>query len=125
MSKKPQKPDNKVKDFSSKIIKILSQNANKAYNYSQIAAILDLDDTKSRNEIIRDLKLLSSQKQIIEAEPGKYLVKAISKDYYEGTIDMTGRKTAYFICPEFAEDVFIPTNNLNRALDKDKVKVYV
>lgn len=125
MSKKPQKPDNKVKDFSSKIIKILSQNANKAYNYSQIAAILDLDDTKSRNEIIRDLKLLSSQKQIIEAEPGKYLVKAISKDYYEGTIDMTGRKTAYFICPEFTEDVFIPTNNLNRALDKDKVKVYV
>ena len=38
---------------------------------------------------------------------------------------MTSRKTAYFICDEFAEDVFIPTNNLNRALDKDKVKVYV
>ena len=38
---------------------------------------------------------------------------------------MTGRKTAYFICPEFSEDVFIPTMNLNRALDKDKVKVYV
>ena len=27
--------------------------------------------------------------------------------------------------PDFGEDVFIPTNNLNRALDKDKVKVYV
>jgi ribonuclease R len=38
---------------------------------------------------------------------------------------MTSRKTAYFICPDFSEDVFIPTNNLNRALDKDKVKVYV
>jgi ribonuclease R len=53
------------------------------------------------------------------------LVKAISQDYYEGTIDMTSRKTAYFICEEFEEDVFIPTNNLNHALDKDKVKVYV
>jgi ribonuclease R len=52
-------------------------------------------------------------------------VKAISQDYYEGTIDMTSRKTAYFICEEFTEDVFIPTNNLNHALDKDKVKVYV
>ena len=125
MSKKPRKPSNNTKDFSNKIIKILTQNSNKAYNYSQIAAILDVDDTKSRNEIIHDLKILAAQKMIIESEPGKYLVKAISEDLYEGTIDMTGRKTAYFICPEFGEDVFIPTNNLNRALDKDKVKVYI
>ena len=125
MSKKPKKPSNNTKDFSNKIIKILTQNSNKAYNYTQIAAILDVDDTKSRNEIIHDLKILAAQKMIIESEPGKYLVKAISDDYYEGTIDMTGRRTAYFICPEFGEDVFIPTNNLNRALDKDKVKVYI
>lgn len=38
---------------------------------------------------------------------------------------MTSRKTAYFICEEFEEDVFIPTGNLNHALDKDRVKVYV
>ena len=125
MSKLPRKPSNNTKDFSNKIIKILTQNSNKAYNYSQIAAILDVDDTKSRNEIIHDLKILAASKMIIESEPGKYLVKAISDDLYEGTIDMTGRKTAYFICPEFGEDVFIPTNNLNRALDKDKVKVYI
>jgi ribonuclease R len=125
MSKKLRKPVKKEKDFSNKIVQILTQNSNRAYNYKQIAAILDVDDTKSRNEIIHDLKVLASQKAIIETEPGKYLVKAISEDYYEGTIDMTGRKTAYFICPEFGEDVFIPTNNLNRALDKDKVKVYI
>ncbi len=125
MSKFPKKFGNKEKTFSEKILKILSQNANKPFNYKQICVILELDDTKSRNEIIKDLKILASQKIIIESEPGKYLVKAISQDYYEGTIDMTSRKTAYFICEEFEEDVFIPTNNLNRALDKDKVKVYV
>ena len=125
MSKKPKKFGKKEKDFSEKIIKILSNNANKAYNYKQIAAILEVDDTKSRNEIIHDLKILAGKKKIIESEPGKYLVKAISQDYYEGKIDMTSRKTAYFICPDFEEDVFIPTNNLNRALDGDIVKVYV
>jgi ribonuclease R len=125
MSKKPRKPSNNTKDFSNKIIKILTTNSNKAFNYKQIAAILEVDDTKSRNEIIHDLKILAAAKNIVESEPGKYLVKAISEDLYEGTIDMTGRKTAYFICPEFGEDVFIPTNNLNRALDKDKVKVYI
>ncbi len=121
----PKKFGKKEKDLSGKIIKILSQNANKPFNYKQIAAILDLDDTKSRNEIIKDLKILASQKKVIETEPGKYLVKAMSQDYFEGTIDMTSRKTGYFICEEFEEDVFIPTNNLNHALDKDKVKVYV
>ena len=125
MSKLPKKLGKKEKDFSGKILKILSQNANRAFNYKQIAAILEVDDTKSRNEIIKDLKILASKKQIIETEPGKYLIKAISQDYYEGTIDMTSRKTAYFISPDFEEDVFIPTNNLNKALDKDKVKVYV
>ncbi len=125
MSKKPKKFGKTEKTYSERILKILSQNANKPFNYKQIAAILELDDTKSRNEIIKDLKILAVQKVIIESEPGKYLVKAISQDYYEGTIDMTSRKTAYFICEEFEDDVFIPTNNLNHALDKDKVKVYV
>ncbi|MGL2988518.1 ribonuclease R [Flavobacterium sp. RSSA_27] len=125
MRKRLRKPIKKEKDFSDKILKILAQSPNKGFNYKQIGAKLEVDDTQSRNQIIKDLKLLAAAKKIIETEPGKYLVKAISQDYYEGTIDMTGRKTAYFICPDFEEDVFIPTNNLNRALDKDKVKVYV
>ncbi|RTY96364.1 ribonuclease R [Flavobacterium sp. GSN2] len=125
MSKRLRKPIKKEKDFSEKIIKILSQSANKAFNYKQIGAKLELDDTESRNQIIKDLKILASQNKIIESEPGKYLVKAESKEYYEGKIDMTSRKTAYFICAEMEEDVFIPTNNLNHALDKDIVKVYV
>jgi ribonuclease R len=37
---------------------------------------------------------------------------------------MTGRKTAYFVCAK-VRGGFIPTNNLNHALDKDIVKVYV
>jgi ribonuclease R len=125
MSKFPKKFGKKEKTFSEKILKILSQNANKPFNYKQICAVLELNDTKSRNEIIKDLKILAAQKVIIESEPGKYLVKAISQDYYEGKIDMTSRRTAYFICEELEDDVFIPTNNLNHALDKDKVKVYI
>jgi ribonuclease R len=125
MSKRIRKPVKKEKDFSEQIIKILSQSANKAFNYKQIGAKLELDDTQSRNQIIKDLKILAAQDKIIESEPGNYLIKAASKEYYEGKIDMTGRKTAYFVCAELEDDVFIPTNNLNHALDKDIVKVYV
>ena len=125
MGKRLRKPVKKGKDFADKIVKILSQSANKGFNYKQIAAKLEVDDTQSRNQIIKDLKILAAQHKIIESEPGKYLIKAASKEYYEGKIDMTGRKTAYFVCPDLEEDIFIPTNNLNHALDKDTVKVYV
>jgi ribonuclease R len=125
MGKRLRKPVKKQLDFTDKIIKILTQNSNKSFNYKQIAAKLELDDTQSRNQIIKDLKILAAQKQITESEPGKYLIVESSKDYSEGVIDMTGRKTAYFVSPDFEDDVFIPTNNLNHALDGDKVKVYV
>lgn len=125
MSKKFRKPLNKQTDLTDKIIKILSQSANKSFNYKQVAEKLKLDDTQSRNQIIKDLKILTAQNKINEVEPGKYLVFEASKDYYKGKIDMTGRKTAYLICEDFTEDVFIPTNNLNHALDGDTVKVYV
>ena len=125
MSKKPKKFGKNEKTFSEKIFKILSKNANKPFNYKQIATILELDDTKSRNEIIKDLKILAAQKLIIEAEPGTYLVKASSQQYYEGIVDMTSRKSGYFVCDALENDVFIPFINLNHALDKDKVKAYV
>ena len=125
MRKRLRKPAKKELDYSDKIIKVLSQNVNKAFNFKQLVAKLDLDTTQARNQIIKDLKLLASKKQIIETEPGLYLIKAESQEYYEGKIDMTGRKTAYFVCAELDDDVFIPTNNLNHALDKDIVKVYV
>jgi ribonuclease R/exosome complex exonuclease DIS3/RRP44 len=124
MSKKPKKIGNKPKDFTAQIFKILSKEPSKSFNYKQIAAVLELSDTKSRNEIIRDLKILKAQDKIHETEIGKYQI--ISKaEYYEGIIDMTSRKTGYFVCDELEDDVFVPFINLNHALDGDKVKAYI
>jgi ribonuclease R/exosome complex exonuclease DIS3/RRP44 len=124
MSKKPKKLGNKPKDFTAQLFKILSKEPSKSFNYKQIAAILELSDTKSRNEIIRDLKILKKQDKIHETEIGKYQI--ISKsEYYEGVIDMTSRKNGYFVCEELEDDVFVPFINLNHALDGDKVKAYI
>jgi ribonuclease R/exosome complex exonuclease DIS3/RRP44 len=124
MSKKLKKLGNKPKDFTAQIFKILSKEPSKSFNYKQIAAVLELSDTKSRNEIIRDLKILKAQDKIHETEIGKYQI--ISKaEYYEGVIDMTSRKNGYFVCDELEDDVFVPFINLNHALDGDKVKAYI
>lgn len=124
MKKKKYIPGKKNKDFTSKILKTLSKEPDKTFNYKQIAAQLELDDTQSRNQIIKDLKLLKAKGNLEEPEVGKYKIIE-SQDYIEGTLDMTSRKTAYFMSDELEDDVFVPFNNLNHALDGDKVKVYI
>ena len=122
--KSKKKISKNTKDFSTIICKILSKDNEKTFNYKQLAAIIDVKDTKSRNEIIRDLKILAVEKKIIQTERGKYKI-AESKTYYEGFIDMTSRKTGYFVCEDLEDDVFVPFINLNKALHKDIVKAYI
>lgn len=124
MSKKPKNKKSKHKDFTHQIYKIIAKDPKKSFNYKQIAAILELNDTKSRNEIIRDLKILKAADKIHEIEIGKYQMIA-KAEYYEGYVDMTSRKTGYFVCEDLEEDVFIPFINLNKALDQDKVRAYI
>lgn len=124
MSKKPQKPSNKPVDFTTKIYKLLAKAPLKTFNYKQIAAILELSDTKSRNEIIRDLKILKSQDKIHETEVGQYQM-VTKAEYYEGKLDMTTRKMGYFMCDLLEDDVVVPFQNLNKALHGDLVKVYI
>lgn len=124
MAKKFNHKKKKQFDFSNKILKYLGKNGSKSYNYKQIASHLEITDTQGRNEIIKELKYLLSKNLIEEVEIGKYqfVPKA---NYVEGRIDMTGRKTAYLVSEELEEDAFIPTNNLNKALDGDLVKAYI
>jgi len=45
-----------------KLIKQFRNNPNKEYNYKQVAAIFEITDTKKRNEIIKILNRLTSNK---------------------------------------------------------------
>ena len=124
MNDKPKKIRKKGKDYSVKILKFLANTPNKTYNYKQVAAALEISDTQGRNEIIKELNIQVKKGNIAEPTKGKYQM-AQKAEYYEGVIDMTSRKTAYFVCTDLEDDIFVPTNNLNKALDGDKVMVYI
>jgi len=123
---KKRKLGKKEKSFTDKILKILSKEPEKTFTYKQIFKKLQLNDTESRNEIIQNIGLLQANKNVQKVEAGKYKITQ-TEDYLEGTIDMTSRKKAYFISDsdKLEKDIFIPMNNLNHALDKDRVKVYI
>ena len=118
------KKGNILKDLTRKILQILNQSPDKSFNYKQISAKLALTDASARNQIIQKLEALKSQQKIEEIERGKFKIISLDK-YYIGTIDATTNGNGYFICDELEHDIYIPSRNLNKALDKDTVKIYL
>ena len=113
-----------VKNYSESILTILKQDRNKLFNHKQIASKLGVNDASSRNQIIKNLHKLTNHKEIEEVERGKFKILT-STEYFIGIIDMASRGNAYVISEDFEEDIFIPSNNRNKALHGDTVELYI
>ncbi|MBP1838664.1 ribonuclease R [Formosa algae] len=122
--KRKKKASKGIANLSDTIIKILRKERNKTFNYKQIAAILNVNDASSRNQIIKKLQLLLSKKEIEEVERGKFKA-VVNTEYYKGILDLTAKGSGYVICDDFEDDIYIASNNVNKALNGDEVELYV
>lgn len=111
-------------NFTHKILRIFKSNENESFNYKEIASRLNVDDAKSRNRIIRTLAQQTAKGKLKETSRGKFQFNG-SSDFYEGSIDMTSKGDAYVIVEGLENDIHIANANLNGALNRDKVQVYV
>lgn len=119
------KPTAKFKNLKRELEKIFISDRKKAYNYKQLAALLDITSNEGREAIIRNLKLLEKEQVIEEITPGKFIALHISQ-FIEGTIQITQRGTGFLIAESGSkEDILIESDHLNTALNGDKVKVNV
>ena len=126
MSKRNKKAKNHRKNEITKgIFTVLEKEPNKSFNYKQIAAKNAITDAQDRNMLIQRLNELKEKKRILETDRGQYKVLENTKTYHEGTVDLTGKGNAYIIVEGMDDDVFIPSNKLNKAFHKDKVEVYI
>jgi len=122
--KKKRKSSNKISNLTNTILSILKKEKNKIFNYKQIASILGLNDASSRNQIIKKLQQLKVNNDIEEVNRGKF--KAIvNTEYHTGILDITAKGSGYVMCEDFADDIFIASNNINKALHNDEVELYV
>ena len=115
---------NKISNLDRDILQVFSKNANKLLNYKQIAAKLDIQESNGRNQVIQVLQDLKTQNRIEEVQVGKFIMVPQSH-YHEGVVEVTSRGNAYVICDDLEHDIYIPSRNLNHALNNDWVKVYV
>ena len=100
-------------------------NTGKQYNYKEVSGVLNIKDTKTRDEIIKILNHLTTVKILSNSSKGKYTLVKASKDYYQGTLDVTSTGRGFVICEDLEHDIMIPKNNINRAFQGDLVEVYV
>ncbi|MFT4781538.1 MAG: exoribonuclease R, partial [Pseudohongiellaceae bacterium] len=123
-NKKKRKPShNKISNLTNTILSILKKDRNQTFNHKQIAAKLGVNDASSRNQIIKKLQELKAKNEIEEIDRGKF--KAIvNTEYHTGRVDMASRGSGYIICDDFEDDVYISSNNMNKALHGDEVEFY-
>ncbi len=113
-----------IKNLNNSILQVFHKNPNKSFNYKQIAAKLDIQDSDGRNQIIKTMKELETEDKLSEVTRGKYVLVKQSQ-YHEGIVEITSRGNAYVICEDLEHDVYVPARNLNHALNKDLVRIYV
>ncbi|MGJ5643037.1 ribonuclease R [Formosa sp. S-31] len=122
--KRNKKASKGIANLSQTILNILRKERNKTFNYKQIAAILNVNDASSRNQIIKKLQQLLAKKEIEEVERGKFKA-VVNTEYYTGILDLSAKGSGYVICDEFEDDIYIASNNINKALNGDEVELYV
>ena len=118
------------KELTEKIKDLFLQNPRSKFNYKQIAKRLPDPDQQEKKFISGLLYSLAKEEFLIEVYQGKFVlnprelekVKSIGP-FITGTVDMKQTGKAYIITDDLLEDVRISSNDTNKALHGDKVKV--
>lgn len=127
MPKKRRFIKNKRKDsgkFTKQIIKTLYDQPNRAMNYKQLAAILNIHNIIDREILIKDLQSLLADKKIVEVSRGKFKINA-EQHTAIGTIDITQNGTAYVSVDGVEDDYLVPKSKKKNALQGDLVKIFI
>ncbi|MFD2822548.1 ribonuclease R family protein [Lacinutrix iliipiscaria] len=126
MSKKKKRKSshNKISNLTNTILSILKKDRTQTFNYKQIAAKLGVNDASSRNQIIKKLHQLKAKQEIEEVDRGKFRA-IVNTEYHTGILDLTAKGSGYVISDAFDDDIFIASNNINKALNGDEVELYV
>ncbi|MFY0712154.1 ribonuclease R [Seonamhaeicola sp. NFXS20] len=113
-----------ISNLTNTILSILKKERNQSFNYKQIAAKLGVNDASSRNQIIKTLAKLAAKQEIEQVDRGKFKA-VVTAEYHTGILDLSAKGSGYIISEAFDDDVYVASNNINKALNGDEVEFYV
>jgi ribonuclease R len=129
MAKKNKNPFKQKKGINKKelkqmILEIFYKEPEKVLNPRQIASAINITDPSTAQLITVSIEELVDDGYLLQQERGKYLLKA-KTGYVVGIVEMTQKGYGFVVTDEMEEDIFVAGPNLNRALNGDKVRVYL
>jgi len=104
------------------VLSVYYDNVNKAFNYKQLASLIEANDESSRKLLNKVLMELRDAETLDEVERGKFRLK-YQGGFVTGIIDTNPKGYGELVCEELPEPVFISEANMGHALDGDKVRV--
>lgn len=124
MSKKKQSKSKKSnKNIEQSILSIFKNSPRKIYNYKQIAKRLNVNSPAQKQIVLKALLVLHHKEMLIEVTPGKYKIKQ-ELIQVTGTLQLK-RRGGWVISETVEEDIYIPSQFLNNALEGDIVRISV
>lgn len=120
------KKDNIYKDVLVQLIAdVFERTSNKALNYKQVAAKLNITDEESKEAIDDIMSDTHPDSLFIQQDRGKYKLKQLQV-YITGKVDMTADGSAYIVPEDETEsgDIYVAPRKLRKALNGDIVKVH-
>lgn len=117
--------------FSSKLLQYLKNDPGKRFSRKSIYKKYITEYSKM--EMAQVILEMEKQGQLVIAGDKVHLPyngkpksrRTSGSNVVEGKVDMTKYGYAFIVCPDLEHDVFVSSNNLNRALDGDTVRVAI
>ena len=118
----------KKKEFrrlENKVLTLFKKLPTKVMNYKQIASQLDIKDTQGRNNIIRALNQLQSQKKLISPKRGSFQFNKPKVALFETQLNILPTGKGYVLIETHEEALIVPKKHLNKGLHQDMVLVSI
>lgn len=112
------------KELKKLVLEYCYGNPEQLFTLKQVTNFLKIKDQATRMLVNVVLEELTDNGYLRALERNKYQLKERT-GYVVGVVEMTQKGYAFVISEELEEDVFIAGANLNRALNGDKVRVYL
>ncbi len=112
----------KRKELEQIVVNFLSLNADKQFNYKQIAATLNIRGEEGRRTLIKALDRLRDSDVLLETSRGRY--RANNRGLIlEGRFERRRNGKNFFVPDDDGNIVFIPERNSKHAMNGDRVRV--
>ncbi len=121
-----EKENKRLRSLRTLVVQFLQKEPHKAFNHKQIAAGCGLKGELSTERMIEFLDQMAEAGLLKVPERGKYSI-VVKERVQTGRVEIKGEGYGFVVLDteEKTEDVFVPPNRLNKAMNGDKVQVRI